>query len=389
MKILALDVESGGYSADRHALTQLALVACTIGMGKAETVATFVHNVRPVPSLLLEDSALEIQGHTRATLLRRQGQLTEAQLVEQLKGFLSSLGDGWECAPFVAHNGKFDHGFLEALCRRTGTPLPARDVICTVERHKHLATRKLIAKPENNKLKTLVQQLGLAQSESHDAGQDALLAAHLFAWQEARLATTQSLMEDATSDPIGLVYKHVPAAVDGWWTKGPKEYPARAPETCQLSKSEPKCQRCQSPATWVRQYRVLSKRGGAGAPCRFYACATCKSDETACFHSLGLDGSENLQWQGSWSYVSGISPETTPPVAPPGPAFSCSKSLVELHRRAKAGELPPLSGWRAHSGQIEDANRFVTGTFSMIQRMLKDLEMLNGAVIGVEKELSK
>lgn len=392
MNILALDVETGGFSADRHALTQLALVACTVSRGKAEPVATFVHNVRPAPGLLLEDDAMAIQGHTRATLLRRPDQLTEAQLIEQMKDFLASLGEGWECAPFVAHNGKFDHGFLDALCRRTSTPLPARDVFCTVERHKDLARRRIIAKPENNKLATLASLVDDLQEDVHDAGKDAIICARLFAWQEIKLAGTQSLIEGITADPVGLVYKHVPAATDGWWTKGPAQYPAKAPET-----SERRCDACgNATATWARQYRVVGARGGAGAITRFYACAQCKSDDTACFYSLGLDANENLQWQGSWSFLSGIaSPATekpkssTEPAQATGPVFSCSKALVELHRRAKEGELPPLSGFRSKSGPIEDANRFVTGTFTVIREMLVDLERVNGAVIGTEKELNR
>lgn len=396
MKILALDVETGGFSADRNALTQLAIVACTISAGTAHPVDTFVRNVRPAPSLLLEDSALEVQGHTRATLLRRPGQLSEAETVEEMKRFFAGLGDGWECAPFVAHSGKFDHSFLDALCRRTATPLPARDVLCTIERHKDLARRHIIAKPENNKLKTLVQQLGFTQNDAHDAGQDALLCALLFAWQDAKLASTQSLIEELTADPVGLVYKHVPADTDGWWTKGPKEYPAKAPEA-KGSGDDRKCPSCGKPeATWFKQYRLGSNRNTSlGAIQKFYSCGDCKRRGIDIAGALGLSSDERVVTVGEWKYSTPNTereleePQAAPSPSDPKPAasgvrFSCSRELVELHQKAKNGKLPALTGWRSHTGGIEDANRFVTGIFKNIAQQLEDLERINGAVKGVE-----
>ena len=390
MKILALDVETGGFSPDRHALTQIALVACTISMGKATPLNQLVRSVRPAPGLLMEDSAMEIQGHTRHSLMSRPDQLGEDQIVSALKSFLGALGDGWECAPLVAHNGKFDHGFLEALCRRTGLPLPARDVLCTVERHKHLAKKSLIAKPENNKLGTLVKLIGMSQSDAHDAGQDALLCAHLFAWQEVKLAGTQSLMEETAPDAVGVVYKHEPAATDGWWTKGAGDYPAKAPET-----GTRLCESCGAmEATWFKGYRFGSTRNSHMGPVeRFYACGPCKQAGVNIGNAIGPGSGEYIAEVGEWKYSS---PETTKPpeIANPqrrgieGGLFSCSKELVELHKRAKAGELPSLSGYMMRSGPIEDANRFVTGAFGNIQRTLEDLQRINGAVIGTEKEIS-
>ncbi len=323
MRIIAFDFETGGLSADRHAITQLAVVACearpsgvTIPTLDRSQVERFVRvwTVRPAPGLMIEEDALRIQGHTRQSLLRRPEQVTEAQLMKQLQEFFAGLDENFACAPLVAHNAKFDHGFLDALCRRAKAPLPARHVLCTLERQRELVRRKSVAKADNNKLGTLAKLLGLEQDEAHDALQDTKLCAALFAWQEHLLASSGNLLEESDDKLVGLVYEHVPAATDGWWTakvgtfaKHGEEFPVKP----------------------------------VGAP-----------------------------------ITATIAPAKPTPPETPRPVFSVSKELCELHRRAKGGELDRVEGFSSRSGPVEDANRFVIGAFRNILSTLEDLEKL-------------
>lgn len=391
MNIIALDFETGGLSPDRHAITQLALVACRVSGGKAtiptldrSEVGRFVRvwSVRPAPSLMIEEEALRIQGHNRGTLLARPNQVPEAVLITQVQEFLAGLGEGWECAPFIAHNAKFDHSFLEALCRRTRKPLPPRSALCTVDRQRELVRRKAVAKAENNKLGTLAKLLGLKQDEAHDACQDAKLCASLFAWQEHLLAGSGNLLGETEGKLVGLVYEHEPAAADGWWTRHGEEFPIKAPEA-----SHPQgkvCGGCGSSAQWRRPYRLGARRGAGSPPMhQFFACDKCKANDIAIANAIGLSGDERVTWEGEWfklilspSAVATIAPAKPAATEAPKPFFSCSKDLCELHRKAKSGELVAVPGFSTRTGPVEDPNRFVIGAFRSIQMHLEDLDKL-------------
>lgn len=391
MNIIALDFETGGLSPDRHAITQLALVACRVAGGKAtlptldrSEVGRFVRvwSVRPAPGLMLEEDALRIQGHTRQSLLARPGQVPEAHLIAQIQGYLAGLGEGWVSAPLVAHNAKFDHAFLASLCCRTKTPLLPRHAICTVERQRQIVRRKLAAKAENNRLGTLASLLGLSQDEAHDAVQDAKLCASLFAWQEHLLAGSGNLLGEPEEKAVGLVYEHLPAATDGWWMRHGEEFPVR-PADHPLGKV---CTGCGSVPQWRRPYRLGARRGAGMPPLhQFFACDECKKSDVAIGNAIGLSGDERVVWEGDWFKLI-LSPPTTATIAPqkaaaaapeaPKPFFSCSNELCELHRQAKEGLLEPVPGFSSRSGSVEEVNRFVIGAFRNIQQVLEDLDKL-------------
>lgn len=188
MRFLAFDVETGGLSPEKHALTQLAAVACTDeGTGRATVVEQIALPVRPLPHLLLEEQALAVQGHTRTSLAARPLAVPEREVVRLFLRWLEGLGEDWHGAPLVAHNAPFDAGFLLALLRRTGGDLRERPLLCTLERQKALQSRGQIPRG-STKLRDCVERLGLVQADAHEALADATLAAHLFVWQEGQQA---------------------------------------------------------------------------------------------------------------------------------------------------------------------------------------------------------
>ena len=88
--------------------------------------------------------------------------------VDEIREF---IGD----AALVAHNAKFDRGFVESEFRRAGAaPLPNRWV-CTLE----LARERLDLR--SYKLGYILKRLGLPHENAHDAAHDAIGAGALFA----------------------------------------------------------------------------------------------------------------------------------------------------------------------------------------------------------------
>lgn len=184
MHFLAFDVETGGLSPERHALTQIGAVACTFGEpGRARVQEQIALPVRPAPHLLVEEEALAVQGHTRASLAAREGVLPEREAAHRFTLWLEGLGEPWRDAPFIAHNAAFDRGFLLAMLRRTDQRIAPRPLICTMERQKAILRRGQI-QTRSMKLADCVQAMGLSQAPAHDARADALLAAQLFMEQE-------------------------------------------------------------------------------------------------------------------------------------------------------------------------------------------------------------
>lgn len=188
MHFLAFDVETGGLSPERHALTQIGAVACMIGEpGRARVQEQIALPVRPAPHLLVEEEALAVQGHTRASLAAREGVLPEREAAHRFALWLEGLGEPWRDAPFIAHNAPFDRDFLRALLRRTGGDLHMRPLLCTLLRQNTLIARGQIKKT-GLKLRDCVEGIGLSQADAHEALADAVLAAHLFCWQELQQA---------------------------------------------------------------------------------------------------------------------------------------------------------------------------------------------------------
>lgn len=118
---VVVDVETGGFDAERHALLEIA--ASPIEMGEdgrvypGEIVST---HVAPFDGALLDPKALEITGIDVDHPLR--GALQERAALDHL--FLPIRAavrrHGCQRAILVGHNAAFDLGFLNAAVRRTG-----------------------------------------------------------------------------------------------------------------------------------------------------------------------------------------------------------------------------------------------------------------------------
>lgn len=339
MGFLAFDVETGGLSPERHALTQIAAVACT-GEGeggRATIVEQIALPVRPLPYLQIEDEALAVQGHTRASLAARPLAVPEREVTRLFLRWLEGLGEDWHEAPLVAHNAAFDAGFLLALLRRTGGDLRERPLLCTLERQKAIQHRGQIPKG-SLKLRDCVERLGLSQAEAHEALADATLAAHLFVWQEGQQAAwrRQALeLEEGDAEADG---GDVDRRLGYLWTIG-----------------------YRSPSV------VLSP---VSASTRTVAPTDSRSER----HPSDI--------QPSPAPPAPVPPETSPVPTRPGVTFGLGAELLALVRDAQAGALPDLPGIQAPGTRqrVGEMNAFVVGTLCLIRRHVEDLSYLETAV---------
>jgi len=116
-----VDVETGGFDADRDALLEIAAV--TIGMdqeGQLYPHPVVSTHVEPFPGANIDPRALEITGIDPDNPLR--GALNERAALDHIFQTVRTAVRVNECqrAVLVGHNAAFDLGFLNAAVRRVG-----------------------------------------------------------------------------------------------------------------------------------------------------------------------------------------------------------------------------------------------------------------------------
>ena len=158
-----VDLETTGLSARADAILEIGLVVqrdgCTL-----ERFSTLVRTDAPVPAVITALTGIEsahLDGAPGlAEALARMAQVLRAHGVEAL----------------VAHNARFDRGFLELAWRAhaSGSPLP--QFLCSLRLARRLVRARSYA------LGALVEQLGIPPAARHRALGDAEMTAHL--WRE-------------------------------------------------------------------------------------------------------------------------------------------------------------------------------------------------------------
>ena len=116
---VVVDLETGGFDADKHALLELAAVVLDIGsQGKLYKKQTIHSHIKPFDGSKIDPEALKVNGiqpnHPLRIAKDEKQALEELFLV--LKKHLKAMG----CTRtiMVAHNTMFDMGFLQAAIKR-------------------------------------------------------------------------------------------------------------------------------------------------------------------------------------------------------------------------------------------------------------------------------
>ena len=134
---VVFDVETTGINAAKERLTEIGAVRMVNGE-KTEVFKTYVNPERPIPEHITELTGIDDRMVADAPL--------EEEAVRQ---FLAFCGD----SILVAHNAKFDMGFIEAAAKRHDIPFdnPSIDTL--------VLCRSLLTETRNHKLDTVAKAL--------------------------------------------------------------------------------------------------------------------------------------------------------------------------------------------------------------------------------------
>lgn len=163
-RIAVIDLETTGTAATGDAITEIGIVRIEQGV-VVEEWSSLVNPGVPIPP--------EIQALTGITDDMVRYAPDFAALADQVRARL-------EGHLFVAHNARFDYGFIKNAFRRMGTPFTA-EVLCTVR-----LSRKLYPQHAQHNLDSLVSRHQLSTEGRHRALGDARLA-----WQFMQVAARE------------------------------------------------------------------------------------------------------------------------------------------------------------------------------------------------------
>jgi DNA polymerase-3 subunit epsilon len=186
-----IDLETTGLSAAHCEILEIGLVVLRHGL-KVRRFETLVRPNGPVPSA--------ITGLTGIRGADLEGAPDEASALASLCRVLAEEG----VDVLVAHNARFDHGFLSAAWERHLVPDPLLPFLCTVR----LARRLVRARRYG--LDALVEELRLLPRARHRALGDAEATSDLFAETLRRAAKREIVTLEALES---LQFAPVPADV--------------------------------------------------------------------------------------------------------------------------------------------------------------------------------
>jgi DNA polymerase-3 subunit epsilon len=171
-RFAVVDVETSGLSLRRDRLLQVGVVVVDERGGILERWASLV---RPRRRLLFRVGPTRLHGIRRSALRH----------APPLRSVLDELARRLDGAVFVAHNARFDLGFLEKAAAEAGVRLPITTTLCTLRLSRELDPERLLS----HRLGAICERQGIELVRPHDALADAdataavlprLLAAHGF-----------------------------------------------------------------------------------------------------------------------------------------------------------------------------------------------------------------
>ena len=158
--VVALDVETTGLSPLLDQIIELSAVK--ISPGPTETFDYLIKPDIPIPP-----QVIEIHGITEKMVKNAACGLS---VISQFLNFVEDI-------PLIAHNAKYDLGFLISSCHKFGLSWKDSQVYCS-----YLLAREVLKKTvPNKKLTTLSEHFGLPSFSSHRALADAAACLHVYA----------------------------------------------------------------------------------------------------------------------------------------------------------------------------------------------------------------
>jgi DNA polymerase-3 subunit epsilon len=197
-----VDLETTGGDPQRSRVIEIGVVLANGGELESEW-STLVNPGVPIPPSIQHFTGITDEMVRTAPFFEDLA----AELLRRLEGRL-----------FVAHNARFDYGFLSAELRRTGRRLHGR-VVCTVKLSRRLAPNA----PAHN-LDALIERFALHCSRRHRALPDAQALYQL--WQALAARHPRERLECALADVLRLrsVPAHLPPELLDELPEGPGVY---------------------------------------------------------------------------------------------------------------------------------------------------------------------
>jgi len=178
---IVVDVETTGGRPDREHIIEVGLARIQQGQIQ-QTYAQLINPGTTIPSF--------ITSLTGITNQQVQDAPTFDQVADQIHAFLTQ-------GLFVAHNARFDYGFLQAELDRSGYSLPYK-YLCTVK-----LARQLIPEISKYNLDAIINHCHLACPNRHRALDDALVLGQFIDW------ANQNFGSDTVNQAIKTVTKSV------------------------------------------------------------------------------------------------------------------------------------------------------------------------------------
>ncbi len=156
---VALDFETTGLKPENSRVIEVGLVKFNAEK-ILDTFSTFVNPQIPVPERIIELTGISDKDLIDAPLFE--------DIAYKIKDFIDEL-------PLVAHNAKFDFGFLKHEFLLSEIPEPTNATICTA-----ILARKLFPQLKSKNLTSVAKHLNIYNKNTHRALSDALTAAKIF-----------------------------------------------------------------------------------------------------------------------------------------------------------------------------------------------------------------
>ena len=170
-----VDVETTGLNPQQHRVIQVAAVRMSFD---GEVIDTFHSIVRPECPDEYHHDAEHIHGISSDAVA--QGM--------PLRDAMHKLGQSLTNSVLVAHNAKFDIGFLRAESERVGYELPINSHIDTLALSRRLDTEN----QHSHRLSDLCERYDISIARAHDAAEDAGATASLLLKMLPELGVTSA-----------------------------------------------------------------------------------------------------------------------------------------------------------------------------------------------------
>jgi len=162
--LVAIDLETTGLSPLIDRIIELAAIKVTRSSLNQE-IKLEIFDSLINPNISIPQCTTDIHG------IRDEDVEGKPFLSEILSQFKDCVGD----LPLIAHNAKFDAGFLVFAAHQLSSPLNQNPFYCTVK-----ASRTAFPQMPNHKLGTVAKELGLPLENHHRATDDAMASLLLF-----------------------------------------------------------------------------------------------------------------------------------------------------------------------------------------------------------------